>query len=1618
MTKKRFIKVLGLLLVVGLLFAALPVGKAQATTLCVNPGGTDGCYASIQAAINAASAGDTINIAAGTYSESLGGYRDLELFKSLNLIGAGATQTIIQLTGLSHGIEIRPDALGIVKLEGIYFTNLPSNTYSAGWPIIIGETVGTFNSVTLKDVRVEKASARNVHFGANGTYNSILMENCNIHSSAIWGASVAGTTNSLTVKDSVFWGNGANDPDHGNGLDLSGSSTNIKNVLITGGEFSYNWKAGLLMAGVSDVTVSGVKAIGNGKFGISVDEWQSKSQNILIDNVDASSNGLDGITVTPEAPDTIANVDIVESTIKNNTRNGINLSYINNGSNNPSMSDITIRRNNITGNGNKAIEVWAWWVPMPIADVFDAKANWFGAQTGPAAGSITTDNLTYIPWCYTADCNELYVPAGSSIQSAIDVAEAGNIIHVGDGTYDYDTEGHPADAGLIKITKPVTLIAADDGNTVRPVINASGLGGLTNDGVFKIHATQFQDGLVVIEGFDITGIPQTGIAITAPMYQVPGHENTIIIRDNLIHGMIGAIDFWGTTSFVTDPIPANAVVSHVEITGNKIYDMGVAGVEQGLGVMIEDPKSNADPTIYAAKITDNEFYNFVAKDGTNPSAGIVLPRADAANGEDLDVLIQDNKFGAGVNVNVGIQAGAAVTGPVIIENDFGNGGIGVYSVIPARVSGTPNWWGSASGPVAGQYIGTVSYDPWCGDAACTFLVSATEPAVSGFYVQDGKLILKGGINVTGGIVINEPLYILLKDGTVIQNSSPCFIVNSSNVTITTESIGGAKCVPTAGANGIDVAADLNNITIEGIDFDGTGQTTGDGIHFAGAIQDFVLVDNYMHDLDSDGIEFAGNVSEVVNIQGNMFKANGGLGINNLGASTVGAEYNSWGDVAGPTGTNGDGVSAKVTYEPFTHADLYLVSSGTPWANQVVKGQQITYTVMAHLVNVNAADFVLTYPAELTWVSSDASGSMGTESVLHNATARTLQFIGYNTTNLSGDLPLFTVTFTGSTAVANTPLSFSYGTTSGFGMAGYESSNNVYVNAMVNGSVTVIDLPTISSTDIQGYYLTGEQREFHVTVDNLLTGGNYAHVIFQFNVTADAGDLSLEYWTGSAWAPLPLTCASGVCSGYYGPALGFAMPNPYNATSLFRATAAVPGAYPVEVKLLDLDTNPDTVLATYTNTAYVYDKATVTVATTDQYLIVGEPGAFTVTINNPTTGRNYDNSVVFDILIPSHAVSDFSALSCSITSPAPFTWDLLSSLVPDGAGGVKARIVGLDGYFEVPPTGFDMVLNCSVTVTTAGAYGASGNMVDVVNKVTPVERIVSDSVSLSTVAYLKPVITPTNLGGPFDAGVPETVSLSIANASIPEPFEVVFNYPAGTVIVYNGVTYTCAATCPVIPVDLTAEPTVLEFTVTFDEAWTGDVSVSLYDSDWTPADRLLASASATNVVVSGGFAVTGTFSMQGNASRAGIPVTLTWGGTLVTYGPSANTTSAISNNFSLSVLYGGEYTITTLQPRYLNVTADLLKKITVAGPYNMSALLLRGGNAYWRVSDTVLDNIINSGDSSIVGTQYGSSGADAGFGNHGDCNFDGIVNIQDLALVGGNWSLTSLAAYSGTLPWVP
>ncbi len=83
---------------IGLVAAA---ATASAATLCVNPNPRSGCaYTTIGAAVAAAKAGDTINVAPGRYSE------DVHIVQPVALIGAGAGWTVINAKGLANGIFI------------------------------------------------------------------------------------------------------------------------------------------------------------------------------------------------------------------------------------------------------------------------------------------------------------------------------------------------------------------------------------------------------------------------------------------------------------------------------------------------------------------------------------------------------------------------------------------------------------------------------------------------------------------------------------------------------------------------------------------------------------------------------------------------------------------------------------------------------------------------------------------------------------------------------------------------------------------------------------------------------------------------------------------------------------------------------------------------------------------------------------------------------------------------------------------------------------------------------------------------------------------------------------------------------------------------------------------------------------------------------------------------------------------------------------------------------------------------------------------------------------------------------------------------------------------------
>jgi len=273
------------------------------------------------------------------------------------------------------------------------------------------------------------------------------------------------------------------------------------------------------------------------------------------------------------------------------------------------------------------------------------------------------------------------------------------------------------------------------------------------------------------------------------------------------------------------------------------------------------------------------------------------------------------------------------------------------------------------------------------------------------------------------------------------------------------------------------------------------------------------------------------------------------------------------------------------------------------------------------------------------------------------------------------------------------------------------------------------------------------------------------------------------------------------------------------------------------------------------------------------------------------------------------------------------------------------------------------------------------------------RIYNRALSLAEIQVLAGVTT--NSAPVITQADPQEVSMSQNGA--PTPFALTLDATDA-----DGDTLTWSILSPASHGTATASGSGLSQGISYTPAldYVGTDSFVVRVSD----GRLGSDTLTVNVtVVASAITVTGTVSMQGRTSRAGVPVTLT--GT--TFGPYSTTSiEQISGNLVFSGVMPGEYTITTLQPRCLNLVTATAKKFVapLAGGRPLNALELKSGNAVWS------DNVINIQDAGVVGFDFNKTGD-----RDADVNFDGVVNIQDLSLVGGNFDLTSNSAYAG---WIP
>jgi len=683
MSKKIF-KIIGLLLVVGLLVVALPIEQVIAADQCVNPGGTDGCLATIQAAIDAASPGDTVTIANGTYAGSL------NIYKNLTLRGESEVGVIIDTSGLNdYGIDVDGDLT-------TYFSNFT----------LIGPAPSTY----------------------------------------------------------------------GYGLKVSGENalTTIQHVTVKN-----SGRSGIDLNGLNGVLVDDVTLIDNGGVGLALTD----SSNLTVSNITTSGNAWGGMAIYVAGESYTGGSENITLTGTNSFAEPVKL-YI------EEENDFSVTNFTQSDFG------------FTVENEIDAPGStgFFVTQAEAIAAALySTNRVASVITNLTSD--SYYVVPGMSIQAAHDAADPGDTIIVADGTYTVATEP-VATVGLVNIYKQITIKAEEDGNSIRPVIDASG-----RDGVFKIHANALSGGQIVIEGFDLTGDKaNTGTAITV-MYCGGTPPTNIIIRDNLIHGMIAGINAWGSDYWC--PVGTDYKIYGLEITENDFYELGYAGIEagRGFGVAIQGLSDSTEAGGYAAIVSGNTFEDIHPGLPADLGVGIAF-MSGAANAEVIDNIFIDN-----IGIDIALQETDVLT-TNIYDNDLSGGTYGVAEVSTTNgpADASPNWWGTAvEASITSRIMGSVIYDPWWVNTEMTIL-SSTLPAV--VYVDDGYdydkescgayicgynafetiqegidgVAVGGTVNVAAGMYDEENILIskglsLLGDGSTSTFIAPSAVTNNSTIKV-------------------------------------------------------------------------------------------------------------------------------------------------------------------------------------------------------------------------------------------------------------------------------------------------------------------------------------------------------------------------------------------------------------------------------------------------------------------------------------------------------------------------------------------------------------------------------------------------------------------------------------------------------------------------------------------------------------------------------------------------------------------------------------------------------------------------------------------------------------------
>lgn len=650
-----------------------------------------GClYSTIQEGIDAAGAGDTVNVEAGTYTGNV------SLNKAVTLEGAGSSDSIItgQVTISSNN----------VALDGFTINN-PSGTEGVVIPHVSGVTVS--NNVIS-------------NIGTSVTNDNVY---------GIWyqGSTAVGTASDIAIEDNQLSNIGSVANAHSNGGILIGDSASHENIT-----------SGLTISGN---TLSDISSSTKGAYGILVN-LGSGAGTASVTGATISGNSISGLSggwkhaIGLEA-------DTPNASLSSNTVSGDSAVTAVRFEENPSASTVSMSGNTLNGdnlsNSTATVAVEADWSALSTAsntytevslngqyyyyglNAFDTIASGVSAVT--AGGTVNVAAGTYNENVSISQDLTLN-GAGSGTDGTIIQPTSGSALTIsGSGT-----AGTPLTIKNLRVTtnsssgvyfdSTVSHVALDNVATVN---NSYGI---------EVHNN------AALNDLSLSSVSATGNAVAM---RVRGQlDGLTITNSHFDSNQYGLYSGDSTTLQL-------AALSNVSVSGSTFNDntyrgmyfdaldhasfdnIQVEGTSAGTGVDINLKYRTSYSTIsftnsVISNTTGTGIYIKARNDGgyaTNPAAlnGVTLTgntitsntRGVAIENNVTDVTLLHNKLSGNTS------------GDVADWRVVGTGGIASADSINA----TGNWWGNALGPDSSQYSGDVTVSPWCAQSGCTSYTTGT-----------------------------------------------------------------------------------------------------------------------------------------------------------------------------------------------------------------------------------------------------------------------------------------------------------------------------------------------------------------------------------------------------------------------------------------------------------------------------------------------------------------------------------------------------------------------------------------------------------------------------------------------------------------------------------------------------------------------------------------------------------------------------------------------------------------------------------------------------------------------------------------------------------------------------